>query len=289
MQNSIMQELMQKTAGRVFFNGKLYLNTVVVPNAEHRDEDNYLYKLPDGEWLFTVRKIRTGNRYVTQLTAADVTEQNRENLVLRQKHKELENQHEQLKILVRNIEKTCRGRELLRIKAGIHDKQNEKLTSLLQYIRYEQLPDGESFATIKESVLNSLAKTGTETADPKPMLEAMINQYGSVDVKIKLTGDLPPEQDIAIAFVQILQEAVANAVTHGYANEVYGEITGDSTCAVMRVTDNSPFQKEEIREGSGIAGMRRCSETLGGGLTIETTPRFALSVSIPKTKGESNE
>jgi len=43
LQNDKMQELMQQTAGQVYFNGKLFFETVVIPNAEHSGENSYCY------------------------------------------------------------------------------------------------------------------------------------------------------------------------------------------------------------------------------------------------------
>ena len=62
----------------------------------------------------------------------------------------------------------------------------------------------------------------------------------------------------------------------------------------MRVTDNSIKPVINIKEGSGITGMRRRLEKLGGKLFIEISPKFTLTAVVPmksvKTKdGESHE
>ncbi|MDR0491653.1 MAG: hypothetical protein LBH28_10470 [Oscillospiraceae bacterium] len=288
MQNDKMQELMLKTAGRVFFNGKLYLETIIVPNAEHTDADSYLCKLPDSEWLFSVRKIRAGRIAVTQLTATDVTEQNRESLLLREKRRELEQRQKQLRAFIKNIEESCRLENLLRIRTELHDTHNAKLTTLLQYLRYGQLPEGGSFDAIRKSVLRGIKDTEAAPPDPKAMLDDIIGHYGRKGVTISLTGNMPPEQDAALALAYILQEATANAVTHGYANEVCADITDDGPCTVMRITDNSALPLYEITEGSGIAGMRLRAEKLGGSLSIDTSPQFTLTVNIPRKRSETN-
>ena len=314
MQNSKMDELMLKTAGRVFFNGNLFLDRMrnegsgtksvefgawsveLRARSEVGMRDEFIVRIPisrsetsnstlhspnssESAWLFTVRETKAGLRPVIQITAADVTEQNRENLVLQETRRELEERQKQLTALVKDIEEICRARELLRVKTGIHDKQNEKLTALLQFIRSGQLPDSESFAAMKAGVLSSLRETGP--ADPYAMLDAIVDQYGRQGVKIGLDGNLPPEQDVASALVQILQETAANAVIHGYASGITAEISCDNDAVIMRVANNGAPPPKEIREGSGIAGMRRRAETFGGCLSICASPSFALSVTIP--------
>ena len=292
IQNNKMRELMLKTAGRVFYNGRLYLETVVAKNAEHCGAGRYLYRITAGaglgagagldvsEWLFTVRDVSIGRRIVTQLTAADVTELNRENLLLQEKHTELKQRQEQLKAFLLNIEETCREENLLRIKTAIHDAQNKKLTTLLQYLRYGQLPGGESFSDVRESLLRGILEPESSPLSPDAMLDVIIGQYGRKGVQIHLAGDLPPDREIALAFVHILQEASANAVAHGYANEVRAELAHEGNAEVLRVTDNSALPLKEFREGTGIKGMRRRAEMLGGSLEIFTVPQFTLTARI---------
>jgi signal transduction histidine kinase len=299
MQNEKMQELMQKTAGRVFFNGKLYLEKI--RNEELGTRNEFIVRVADTvtphsslltphsherEWLFAARKIRAGRIAVTQLTATDVTEQNRENRLLREKHRELEQRQKQLKAFIKNIEESCRLENLLRIRTELHDTHNAKLTTLLQYLRYGQLPQNESFDALSASVLRGIKEPVAAPADPQAMLDGLIGNYGRKGVQISLSANLPPTPDTALALAQILQEAAANAVTHGYANEVCADITDGGGYTAMRVTDNSTLPLYEITEGSGIAGMRLRAEKLGGSLSIDTSPRFTLTVNIPKGSEE---
>ena len=313
LMNRKMQELMIKTAGRVVYNGRLYLETVVIPNSESTGKDSYLYRvgyysntlpqngaktphapvgsLPtlhtphsnDGEWLFTIMEKKIGGRLVAQLTATDITEQNRVNLILREKQTELESQQDKLKSFLENIEENSRTGELLRIKTELHAEQNEKLAVLLQYLRYGQTRNGESPAIAGASILRGAKKMETASAQPEVLLDAIATQYESIGVKIIVTGELPFERDIAAALVQILREAAANAVMHGVASEIHAEIATDVNEISMRVTDNSGLPPKELREGSGIAGMRSCAEKLGGSLEISTVPRFTVAVKISLT------
>ena len=281
MQNGKMQELMRKTAGRVLYNGRMYFETVVIPNAEDSGGNSYLYRITDGEWLYTTKNIGVGRKAVIQLTATDVTEQNRKNLLLQRKQKELNE-------FVDRIEEVCRSEELLRVKTEIHDTQNIKLTTLLHYLRNGTPPTGESYNAIKESILQSISQTAPTLTNPKTMLETIIRQYGHMGIMIQISGDLPPEQELSAVLVKILREAAANAVKHGYANVVTVDITYNEKTVVMRVTDNSVLPPKEIKEGGGIAGMRLYTETLGGNLTTGYSPRFTLTVHIPRKEGESN-
>ena len=289
LQNNKMHELMLKTSGRVFFNGRLFFETVVVPNSESYDAGSYLYSLPDGARLFTIKEIMLGKTPVTRLTAADVTEQNYINRELQEKYRELEAQEIKLKNFVANIEEISRSEELLRIKTETHDAQNKKLTILLRYLRHGGYPDIETFSTLSESLLNSINKTEETPENPQSELDILVNIYERAGIGIRLTGDLPHDRNTAAAMAYVLREAAANAVIHGYADKIYVWIIYNDGKCVMRVTDNSKQILIKIKEGSGIAGMRRRLEKLGGKLYIETSPRFTLTAAVPLNETEVKE
>lgn len=282
LQNERMSDLMIKTSGGVYFNAELFVKNVVIPKSEHQEDGSYLFRLSDSVWLFSVSNIL--GKKITRLIAANVSEQDREIRLLEEKREELDNRQQQLKNFVMDIERISRFEYLLRFKADMHDVYNTKLTTLLQYIRYGYLPEGESFDTLSESVLHGINEI--ETVPPNSMLKVLVCQYERKGVRIQLTGELPPEQDAALALVQILQEAVANSITHGYANEVYADILDDNSTCSMRVTDNSLLHPKEIHEGGGIAGMRQRAEKLGGSLEIYAIPRFTVTAKVSRISGE---
>ena len=285
MQNTKMRDLMLETAGRVYYDGRAYLETIVIPHSEDAGAGSYLYRLPDSAWLFTAGEITAGRKTVTQVAAADVTGQNEAATILKDRQRELEQRQQNLKAFIENIDRLCRAEELLRVKKVIHDAQNQKLIRLLQYLRYGELPDDTSFEALKAGMLRGTYAQGDIVADPRAMLATMERQYGDIGVKIELMGNLPAEGDIALILVQILQEAAANAVTHGHANEVFARVTDGGSKYVMQVTDNGAQPVAEVKEGSGLAGMRRYAQGLGGSLDISASPRFTLTVTIPAGSG----
>ena len=281
MQNNKMQDLMLKTSGRVFYNGKTYLDTIVIPNSESAGRENYVYRVPDSVWQFSVRDVIMGKRTVTRIIATDVTEQDKAAAVLRDRHDELNEQQQKLKAFVDNIEEVCRSEEMLRVKTEIHDTQNKRLITLLLYLRYGELPDSTSFESLKDSILKSVYAKADPMADPRAMLNIIVGEYESIGIKIRIDGSFPFEKDIAIVFVQVLQEAAANSVRHGYASEVYVSFMDEESKHIMRVADNGTRPVTDVKEGVGIANMRRQLTELSGTLSIAFTPGFTLTASVP--------
>jgi len=284
MQNNKMREIMIKISGRVLFNGKIFFEKIIIPNSENYDGGTYFYTSDDTAWLFATEEIKINKKDVIRLTAADMSEQHRANILSREKQVVLKTRQEQLKIFIKNIEEISRTEELFRIKTEAHDAQNKKLTVLLRYLRNGEYPDRETLATLGESLLESIQKNIEISENPQAELDIFINIYEQAGIYIRLTGDLPSDKNTASVMLYVLREAAANAVIHGYADKIYVWFMYNDGKCVMRVTDNSTQLLIKITEGGGIAGMRRQLEKVGGKLYINTSPRFTLTAVIPITE-----
>ena len=285
--NHKMQELMFLTSGKVFRHGTLYIESVVVPNAEIYETDatngkNYLYHVSDGSvWLFTVRDISVGRKTVIQLTATDVTDQDAANTLLKEKQIQLETQSRQLKDIIDNIEEIRHTEELVRAKTDIHDLMGQKLTLLLRPLRHGEWPTDNALSVIKEGLSYDIMKTTEPPKNPQTELHTVIKAFNRSGVKLTVTGKLPDDKDAALVMVQILREATANAVIHGYASEIRAEITHGETETKMCITNDCVLPHNPIKEGGGITGMRQRLAKIGGRLEIEASPDFMLTVTIP--------
>ena len=280
LQNNMMQELMIKTAGHVIYNGRVYFETIVVQNAEKKGTDSYLYRMENRAWLYTTKEIRVDGKTAIRLTAADVTDLDRINKLLHEKHLDLKEQEKQLKDLAGDLEEIARSEELLRVKAEAHNAENRKLTLLLQHLRHGGQFDKEIFSELGESLRSSIVPEQAPKV-PSDEMEVLIDTYEKAGIHIQTAGELPENRDIASALVYILREAAANAVIHGYAEKIFVSFETYNNNSIMCVTDNLTRRPSVVREGSGITGMRRRLEKLDGKLDIETSPEFKLSVTIP--------
>ena len=287
LRNEKMRELMIETAGRVLYNGKTYLETIVVPNSEKAGEsgtlsgENYIYRLAGSVWLYTVKDFVFEKTSVTQLFATDVTEQDYINLILKLNQWELIRRHERLREMVENIEDICRSEELLRLRAALHDEQNQKLTILLRYLRQGQSLDDDILSVVGIDRAHGIGESHGHNANSKEEVAALVSVYGQAGVRIILNENIPEDAETASVLVHILREAAANAVIHGYASEVYATIKESNNETTMRITDNGALAPKKIREGSGISEMRRRLAVIGGNLEIDTEGGFSLNVTVP--------
>lgn len=113
-------------------------------------------------------------------------------------------------------------------------------------------------------------------ADPVKAIRRMAERLaGSRDVRVSVTaGSLgsPVATQLDNA-MQIVREAVSNAIRHGMAKSVDIRLDRDGPALVVTVMDDGGgFDTTQARRGMGLDNMRERASRLGGGFSIESTP-----------------
>lgn len=112
-------------------------------------------------------------------------------------------------------------------------------------------------------------------------LESIRSAFSLVGVEVRLVGELPEDEAVARAFVEIALEAVTNAAKHAQARRVDVRICrGPGGAASLAVT-NDGCVPEGIVEGTGIPGMRRVAAAVGATLAVSVGPPFSVEVTLP--------
>jgi PAS domain S-box-containing protein len=96
-------------------------------------------------------------------------------------------------------------------------------------------------------------------------------------VECSCTDVLPEEieNEIALSFFRILEEALGNVAKHSHASNVCVELIGSSRELLLRVSDNGvgfELQKTKVATGLGFIRMRERLRSMGGGLAVWSTP-----------------
>jgi signal transduction histidine kinase len=106
--------------------------------------------------------------------------------------------------------------------------------------------------------------------------------------------DVPQEidQHIALCLFRVAQEALANAVKHSDAGQVWIDLTGRPSSIALTITDDGKgFDVDSVpNAGLGLISMRERVESVGGVLEIHTTPDLGtrLTVTISTRASEAS-
>ena len=287
--NAKMQHLMTALTGKVQRNGRQFYEQLTsgMTGADCKItwlEDRSVCMVLDGSvWNFSITELQVWRKDYFQLTASDITEHWRLTEELQTKNGELLRRQKELGELITNINNLTCERETQKAKMRTHDILSQRLTLLLRNIRNEQALDFELLRSLSHSLMDDL-KAVSKSLPPQEELDALTATFGSVGVKVKIDGELPEGGDCGRLLTDIIHEAVANAVRHGFATQVHVQIDDRQQTCRLRITDNGYPSSGPIIEGGGISGIREKVRAFGGAVTVSPHPRFMLTIELTKVR-----
>ena len=248
-------------------------------------KDGKVFVQPDGRaWHLEKRTFthESGKRYA-QFIATDVTKLHEKRVELQEENAQLRRVQSDLKILSANIVTVTREEEILNTKMRVHEEMGRCLVEARKYLREgcnDSIPNSV-IAAWKRAV--SMLKYNNETVD-EDMLAQIRKTCKSIQLDFVQTGELPEEESAAYILTCAVRECVTNAVRYAGATQLYAEFKENGSKATVTVTNNGRQPDCEIVEGGGLSTLRRRVERTGGTMTLQSCPRFQLTVTVSKGK-----
>lgn len=240
------------------------------------------YALPDNTvWRFTMQELSHKKQRYFQLTAADITEQWNLICCLQKQQTALEQRQDQLKNTLEQVQELEKQEARLRIKQQLHDVLGQRIALLLHRLRSEDSPEHAELSGLVEGLLTELTEETLEES-PQKQLHSLQQTMSEIGVIVTVNGALPENQKVSVLLVEVLYEAITNAIRHGLAKHITVQMDYDEINFSMTVENDGIQLQKEIREGNGLTEIRRKLAPCRGKLTLETEPGFRFLVSIPK-------
>lgn len=233
------------------------------------------YRFPDGlVWKFERAAVtdRYGETYI-QLTAADVTALHRALEQLAEDNRRLEQDAEKLRRLSENV--AAVAREQLAAKSAMHDSLAACITVTKQYLA------GDLGGINADVVLREWKKSIVfQEADLLPAREKLYESADSSGVTVRIRGTEPAggAADLMYAAMQV---CLNNAIQYAQATELMANIWEDGDRYTVLIRNNGRPPEKTITEGGGLSNLRRRIERIGGTMTVQSLPEFALVIGIP--------
>lgn len=251
--------------------------------VERLNEALSLYRFPDGAVCrFTERVItdRDG-AMVTEVVAADVTELYGKQEELNRENARLAEANLGMKRLLDNMSEIVREEEILSMKLRVHDDIGYSILSARRALLQQQ-----DIAVIRENAALWEAAVGlldrANHMSPLPdEWETLCRRADDLGVEIVLDGALP-EQDLPRHLLSLaLRECMNNCVRHAGGSRLFAALTRGNGEVACVITNDGKAPEGEITEGGGLSGLRRRIEGAGGRMDVQSSPRFALTVTLP--------
>jgi len=153
----------------------------------------------------------------------------------------------------------------------------------------------ESLAEARRSVwaLRPLALGADDLGYAFLHLVKKLSESSGMPIGFTLRGVLRPlSEDLEHHLLRIGQEALTNTLKHAKATEIRVTLTCDAASVALSVEDQGDgFDVQSLRDrrGLGLRGMQERADSLGGKLTITSTPgqgtRVEVCVPLPHLEG----
>ena len=274
LSNKKMDELCKELTGEQLMNGKLFLECVGEDKVSMKNGKVFSLKH---------RLVQVSQETLHELVAIDITEWHKKNLKLSEDAEALKKMNESLRIYNRKIDETVRLQEILQAKMFIHDEMNRIM--LLTSSAMEHPMEDKEFNDIMTDWCNNMELLRNE-ADRKNLNKDIhrINQLGRMlGVEVHWGEEFVREitDENKEIFLQVIREALTNAVKHGDARNLFVGIHKGVNYITFSIGNDGAAPMEPMQEGGGLSNIRRMVEEKNGNLSILWEEKVVINVTLP--------
>lgn len=258
-----------------------------VQNSQWTQEDNGISSLrvsePDGHtWLLTHQTIRDERREWNQLLAVDVSNYMALSHQLSEEIASLQERQNLLVSETSRLNEALSRQLVLSTRSTIHDTLSQRISFVHRFLE-DGVSDDERLSRLQsllEDLPTELSQDRVE-ATPEIWLDTLRDLAAAVDLKLQISGSLPPNANQARMFTEVLREAITNVLIHTTSNEMEVHLGQDASSFWMEVSNPSTVETT-LTYGTGLSNLESRLEARGGSLSVFTTPRFTLRARLPR-------
>lgn len=234
-------------------------------------------------YRYTEEPFSIAGKGYHQILLSDISQESDLIKQIQEKNNALEEYNKQLEEMLSNIEEIELDKETRRMRNRIHDVMGQRLSiihSSLQQMDREQEVPLDDLLNLLEDMMSDLNEA--DQFNPLQRFENIRSTADIVGAKLIREGEIFQDKDIAAVSLQILREAVTNAIRHGQAEEIIASFAEDDAGYSLTIANNGKVPSQKLSEGEGISGMRQKLEPFAGELNISSQDVFTVHIHIPK-------
>ena len=212
-------------------------------------------------------------RFYFEITAIDVTYEQKLIDEEEKIKKELENKNKNLKLQLDEITKYQNETERMRLKTHIHDHLAQQLSILHMFV----LNDYKYDLIKLKNILNEINISYNDDLSP---IEDLINTYKLIDVNIHIDGVMPKDKNLYLITYDAIRECTTNTIKHGLAKDIFVIIKNNEKEYTLEII-NEGKRIDKVIFGNGLNGLKEKAQKLNGSLKIDTSLGFKVIIIIP--------
>lgn len=248
---------------------------------EEIKENTIVVKTKNGTvYSFSLTDIPFRNSVLHEILATDVTQEYNNLILLHKDKKRMQDINSRLRAYSKDIVDVNIEKEILDAKVKIHDELGH---ALIVSKRYLGNGDGDRNAILslwRKNIALLKEERGESVSED---YETMFYIAKCAGVDIEVDGNLPFEYPaIKHIIVTAISECLTNVCRHTHGNLINIQVRDDDGKEIILIfTNNGDNPKEEIKEGGGLANLRKIVEGAGGTMQICSLPEYELRLVIP--------
>ena len=258
-------------------------------------EGKRLARTPQGEaWLFERDELSVEGREYRRMSAVNVTGCYRITEELREKNARLQEIQRRMKEAVELSGEMFIKQEEASARSALHNELGQVLLMGRHYIEHPDSTDAAVVALMTKQ-MNDLLLGESKPLEPpaEDELRQAVRLAGGIGVTVALHGEAPQAGKARSLLAQAIRECAANTVKHAEGDRLCVEIAcrpeGSADGAepgelVITVTNNGKPPNGPVAESGGLLSLRRSVEAAGGWMTVESQPRFSLTITLTERR-----
>ena len=270
--NECMKRLCVSLTGEPLMNGEHF----------HAAVSGGIVPIGDGVWSFTFRDLTFQGGALHEMVASDVSELHEKAEALRRDNKALSGMREELRAYGLRIDDTVRRQEILQAKVNIHDEMNRLMLSTVAVDLENEAELRRNFSLWERNALQ-LCLEADERKDENAaaQLESMAQALGLRLVWREALSDTITAQRRELFFLAA-QEAVANAVKHAGAGQLWITFTQTEDELLCTFENDGRVPKGAVRFTGGLANLSLLAAEQNARISAESGETFRLSLCFAK-------
>ena len=209
---------------------------------------------------------------------------------IKEKNRQIEKINRSLKKYQKNVGEYTRQKEILQAKIKIHDKIGQSLIYFKRYLDMDKKTKEDRDKLINlwmESLLmlgekDDFLSEKNDSSKSRAKFEKLISTAKDIGVAVHVEGEIPTSEGDLNLLVEIVHEALNNAIRHGQAKNIWIELDEGNLNIHCKIKNDGILSKDKVVEKGGLKNIRQSIENCGGKMNIEIDSGFILDLSWPK-------
>ena len=209
---------------------------------------------------------------------------------IEEKNRQIEKINKSLKEYQKNVTEYTRQKEILQAKIKIHDKIGQSLIYFKRYLDMDKKTKEDRDKLINlwmESLVildekDDFLSEKVNSSKNEAIFEKLISTAKDIGVAVHLDGETPRDEGDLNLLVDIVHEALNNAIRHGQAKNIWIKLDEGDLNIHCKIRNDGILSKEPIIEKGGLKNIHQRLKSFGGKMNIELNPQFTLDLSWPK-------